>query len=275
LRRRTFIAHLGAAAAWPFAAQAEERIPRIGYLAPAPAEDEKGGFGAFKEGLSELGYVPGKTIEIEWRFGGGNEEKAASEIVDLKVDVIVASGAAVYAAHKVTKTVPIVTTGTGDLVGQGLAESLAHPGGNITGMTMLLPEIIVKRIALLKQVKPAMTSVGLVVQQGLSSVPAYLRAIDLPVKALGVALEVIEVADPGDCERALASGAGASIGGLVVLDSPRMVVGPAPAAIAAAAARHGLPSAARSPSPAMAGFSATASTSIRCSAAPHSSSTRS
>jgi putative tryptophan/tyrosine transport system substrate-binding protein len=244
MRRRDFIAALGsAAAAWPFVARAQQRIPRVGYLSPAPAEQEAEAFAAFKAGLSELGYVPGKTIEIEWRFTDGDAEKAARELIDLNVDVIVSSGGGVYAAHKLSRTVPIVTTATGDLVGQGLAESLAHPGGNITGMTIFQPEVGVKRIALLKQIKPAITTVGVVVQQGLPSVPSYLRAMDVLVKPLGVELVPIEVADPSDCERALSAGPGASIGGLVVLDFPQLIVGPGPAAVATAALRHGLPSA--------------------------------
>ena len=129
---------------------------------------------------------------------------------------------------------------TDDIVADGLADSPGHPGGNVTGQTFFVRELFAKRTALLKEVKPAMTRVGLLFPQGMSELPAILRAVDAPVKALGVELKPIEVAGPGDCERALSAGPGASIGGLVVIDAPQF---PGGAAIAAAALHHTLPSA--------------------------------
>ena len=247
MRRRTFLAGLGtAAAAGPFAARADARIPRIGYLSQLPADAVKLMFEALKAGLIELGYVPGKTVEIELRFADGSEErevKLARELVDLKVDVIVTGGMGVIAAHKATNTIPIVATSTPDPVALGLADSLAHPGGNVTGGTFFTFELDVKRIALLKQVKPAMTRVGLIDPPGDPFQAARLRTADAPLKALGVELEPIEVMDPSDCERALSAARTASIGGLTVVDAPQFIVGPGAAAIAAAAARHGLPGA--------------------------------
>jgi putative tryptophan/tyrosine transport system substrate-binding protein len=248
MRRRAFITALGCAAAtWRFAARAEQRIARIGYLGPDPAAAQAAFFAAFRAGLRDLGYVEGENIEIESRFSEYGQESRlsalASELVDLKVDVIVAGGPAVYAAHNATKTVPIVATVGGDLVGAGLADSLSHPGGNVTGQTYFAEELLVKRLALLKQVKPAMTSVGLLVTQGFTGIPRYLRALDAPVKALGVTLRLIEVSDPSNFESALTVGPGASVGGLVVTDLPPFTVGLGPATVAAAASRHGLPSA--------------------------------
>ena len=206
----------------------------------------KADFAAFEAGLGELGYVVGKTIAIEYRASDGSEDRMAEqarELVDLKVDVIMTTGPGVLAAHKVTKTVPIVAAATVDLVAIGLAESLGHPGGNVTGETFFVNELQVKRIALLKQVKPTMTSVGVLVIQGDPLGPTWLRPMDASVKALGVELKPIEVAEAGDCDRALSAGPGASIGGLAVTDHPRFVAGPGAAQIAAAAARHGLPAA--------------------------------
>ena len=120
-------------------------------------------------------------------------------------------GRGVYAAHRVTNTVPIVTAVNGDLVALGLAESLGHPSGNVTGLTYFFGHLMVKRIELLKQVKPAMSSVGVLVQQGYSVDQIYLRAMEAPVRALGVELEPIEIAQPSDCDRALSTGPGASI----------------------------------------------------------------
>ena len=248
MRRREVVSLLISAAAWPFAASAQPngRIPVIGYL--GPAADKTGGFAAFRTGLSDLGYVLGKNVEIESRFwvvdGQEDEmEELARELVDLKVDVIVTSGDEVYAAHRVTKTVPIVAAVTGDIVADGLADSPGHPGGNVAGQTFFVRELFVKRIALLKEIKPAMTSVGMLAIQGLSEIPIHVRALNAPVKALGVELLLIEVADPSDCDRALDAGPGASIGGLMVIDAPQFVVRAGAAAVAAAAVHHALPSA--------------------------------
>jgi putative ABC transport system substrate-binding protein len=248
MRRREFIVAVGcAAASWPFTAHADQRIAQIGFLSPAPPLDLQF-YTTFLKGLRDLGYVEGENVEIEARYSEyGQTDRLtahASELVTLKVDVIVTWGSGVDAAHKATTTVPTVAV-TGDLVALGLADSLAHPGGNVTGETFFVQELYVKRIALLKEVKPAMTSVGLLVAQGLSSIPSLLRAIDAPVKALGVELEPIEVAGPNDCDRALSASRGASIGGLVLTDSAQFseFSGTGVAVIAAAATRHGVPSA--------------------------------
>jgi putative ABC transport system substrate-binding protein len=249
IRRRTFIAYLGAAAVWPFAARAEHRIARIGYLGPNLA-DVDFGYEPLRAGLRDLGYVEGENVEIESRFSDQGEERLsalASELVDLKVDVIVTGGPGVYAAHRVTKTVPIVVGAGGDLVGLGLADSLGHPGGNVTGMTFFAPQLVMKRVELLKLVKPSIMSVGLLFPRGSSATPRYLRVLDAPAKAMGLGLELIEVSGASDCESALATGPGASTGGIVATDFPPFTVGPGPATVAAAAARRGLPSAGRLP----------------------------
>ncbi len=247
MRRRTFIAQLAATAAWPLIARAEQATVRIGFLSPVSAADlDKAQIPAFEAGLRELGYIPGKSIEIEYRYGDGNEAHLAElvrELVDLKVDLIVSMGSGVYAAHRVTKSVPIVTAVNGDLVSLGLADSLGHPGGNVTGLTYFFAELMVKRIALLQQIKPEMTTVGVLVAQGYSVNRTFLGVMEAPVKALGIELRPIEIAESSDCDRALSSSLGGSIGGLVLFDPPQFTSGSAPAEIAAAAARHGLPSA--------------------------------
>ena len=248
MKRRAFLAGLGsAAAAWSFEGRADQRVPRIGVLRSLSADKAKPMDAAFEAGLAEFGYVPGKTIEIEYRYWDDGREERLKELsralVDLKVEIIVTDGPGVDAAHQVTKTVPIVAAITGDLVALGLAESLAHPGGNVTGETFFADELNLKRIALVKQVKPATISVGLLVPKALGYYPIVLSVVESRVKELGVGLELIEVAEPSDCDRALSSGPGASIGGLAIVDVPQFL-SPAPAAaIAAAAARHSLPTA--------------------------------
>ncbi len=243
MRRREFVAALGsAAAAWPVAARAENRVPRIGFLSALSAKDTgKAEIAAFEAGLRELGYMPGKTIEIEYRFGDAREERMrelARQFVDSKVDVIVTFGTGISASHSVTIEVPIVAAVGSDLVEVGLADSLGHPGGNVTGQTFFFHELVVKRVELLKQVKPMMTRVGLLVAPPFPRVQDYLR---IP-KELGVERELIEVAEPGDCDRALSEGPGATIEGLAVPELLQFV-GSGPAVIAAAAAHHGLPAA--------------------------------
>ena len=246
MRRREFVAALGVAATWPLPLLAQQRIPRVAYFSAASAEMEKPFFETFEAGLRELGYIPGKSIEIVSRYADGHDDRMAEqarELVALGVDVILTSGLGVYAAHAATSAIPIVTAASGDLVATGFAESLGHPGGNVTGQSIFLPEVLAKRVALLQQVKPAMKSVGVLFPQNYPSAPAYLRAMDAPVTALGLQLKPIEIAEPSDCDRALSAGPGASIDGLVVIEIAKFDAGPGPAAIAAAAGRHGLPTA--------------------------------
>jgi putative ABC transport system substrate-binding protein len=248
MKRRRFITGLGAAVVWPFGARPDERIPRIGYLPPAPADADKPMYLAFEAGLREFGWIPGKTIEIESRFAGGDLARLmeqARELVDLKVDLIVTAGPGVFAAHRASDEVPVVVAAYGaidELVALGIVASLAHPGGAVTGETFELDGLFVKRIELLRQTKPAMTSVGLLHLEK-SPFNPFIPILEARVKALGLTPEPIAIADPGDCDRALSSGAGASIGGLMVSDEPQFTLGPGPAVIAAAALRHGMPTA--------------------------------
>lgn len=123
-----------------------------------------------------------------------------------------------------------------------LAENLAHPGGNVTGQTFFVSELIAKRIEMIKQIRPAMTSVGLLLPQGLSWTE-YIPAIDVLVRALGVELKPIEVAEASDCDRALSVDPGASVGGLAIFDTPQFLIDRSAAVLADAAARRRLPSA--------------------------------
>jgi putative tryptophan/tyrosine transport system substrate-binding protein len=123
----------------------------------------------------------------------------------------------------------------------GIVASLAHPGGNVTGQIFFFNELVVKRVELLKLLRPTMTRVGLLVIQDNPSLPSLLRDLDASAGALGVNLEPIEVAEPSDCDRALSAGRALSIDGLVVTDMPQFSVGRQPASIASAVARRGLP----------------------------------
>ena len=221
MRRRAFLAALGGAAVWPLSARAEQRssLPRIGYLGPGAGPDPR--YGEFLAGLRDLGYVEGKSIEIELRFAGGDPERlaeAAAEFVHENVDIIVTSGMGVYAAKRATTTVPVVMAAGADVVAMGLAASFSHPGGNITGSTFFLLEVMAKRLELLKQVAPSMSRSGLLLLRGNPFDSYLLNALEVSAKAAMVEVQPIEIASPSDFESALSAVAGGSIGGLIADD---------------------------------------------------------
>jgi putative tryptophan/tyrosine transport system substrate-binding protein len=152
MRRRNFIALLGGAAAWPLGARAQQggaRIPRIGIIDDAPIWDH------FRQGLHDLGYIEGRNIAIEYRSAEGDFDRlrqAARELASLPVNILVVYGSsATRAARQATSTIPIVMIGVGDPVRARFVTNLARPGGNVTGTTSLGPELIGKRIEILKE----------------------------------------------------------------------------------------------------------------------------
>ena len=166
MRRREFVGLLGGAAvAWPLAARAQpaDRVPRIGALFSGTVEQMRAAFGDDPFGLRDLGYIEGKTIDIERRFADGRADRLpalAAELVALKPDVIIAYGEGVPAVRRATSTIPIVMAVGPDVVGLGFAASFAHPGGNITGTTFFPFESYAKRLELLKRVVPSLTRCG-------------------------------------------------------------------------------------------------------------------
>jgi putative tryptophan/tyrosine transport system substrate-binding protein len=249
MRRREFVSLLvGAAAAWPVAgrAQADKRIPVIGYLNPSSAaDDQRLGYGAaFREGLSDLGYVVGESLRIEARYADrqfNRLQTLAAELVGLNVDVIAAVGSeALYATHAVSATVPIVTM-FGAVVGSGLFRSLAHPEGHVTGVAIFYNEIAVKRLELLKQAQPSLRKVGLIFQ-GRNDGPMFQRLLyeaKETATRLDVGLAPIGVPLASEVERALSDAPGGPVDGFVMADSWLMADS---ALIADIAQRRALPS---------------------------------
>ena len=170
-------------------AQPTGKMPRIAFLsttAPGPSPTTDG----FRQGLSDLGYVEGQNLAIEWRWGRGSTERFpefAAEMVKLNVDVIVAANdAAGRAAQRATKTIPIVIAIIGDPVGGGFAASLARPGGNVTGLTASGPDVVAKRLQIFKEALPSLARVGLLVDvTDLSHGPA-LRETQIAAQTLGI-----------------------------------------------------------------------------------------
>jgi putative ABC transport system substrate-binding protein len=150
-------------------AQQPAKVPRLGYLVVAPLSTVSQRTEAFRQGLRELGYVEGKNLVIEWRSAGGNPERMpmlTAELVQLKVDVIVTAGSsATRSAKAATVTIPVVMAQDGDPVVNGFVASLARPGGNITGLSTLTPEINGKRLELLKEIVPKLSRVAVLALQ--------------------------------------------------------------------------------------------------------------
>jgi putative ABC transport system substrate-binding protein len=161
---------------------------------------------AFRQSLRELGYVEGKDISIEWRSYEGNRERQrafAGELVRLKVDVIVAVGSGdIQTAKEATSTIPIVMMVGGDPVASGFVASLARPGGNITGLATLRPELSGKRLELLKEIVPKLSRVAVVVSPANRDYANEKKEIELAAAALGIKLHVLEIKTPKDVETA-------------------------------------------------------------------------
>jgi len=205
-------------------AQQPQKVPRIGYLATVSLSAISHRIEAFRQGLRELGYVEGKNIVIEYRYAEGKPDRLpglAAELVRLKVDIIVTAGSpATRAAKEATNTIPIVMTNEGDPVGTGFVASFARPGGNITGLSTLAPELGGKRLEILKEVVPKASRVAVI---GGSTVPDYaqvLKEIELAAGALKVKLQYLDVLDPKDIETAFQAATKGRAGAVLVLQNP-------------------------------------------------------
>jgi putative tryptophan/tyrosine transport system substrate-binding protein len=231
MRRREFITLIGAAAAWPLPARAQQgaKVARIGYLVTASLESPEGRAmaDAFRLGLRERGYVEGQNIVIEYRSADGRIERfpqLANELVSLSLDLIVAPNTpAARAAQRVTTTIPIVVPVMGDPVADGLVASLARPGGNITGLTFLGPELASKRLGLLKQALPNASRVGALWHPGAygeRTTREMLQATEAAARTLAVELQLVEVREVDEFERAFSAITGNHADALLVLPSP-------------------------------------------------------
>jgi putative tryptophan/tyrosine transport system substrate-binding protein len=190
-------------------AQQAKKIPKIGWLTGGGVSTETGE--AFRQGLRELGYVEGKNIVIEWRVAEGKRDRVsalAAELVHLKVDVIITGSATdTRAARAATATIPIVMTNDGDPVGNGFVASLARPGGNITGLSTLSPEISGKRLELLKEIVPKLSRVAVFGTSTSASNARELKEVQLAAAALGVNLQYLDVVGAKDIESAFRAAA--------------------------------------------------------------------
>jgi putative tryptophan/tyrosine transport system substrate-binding protein len=207
-KRREFIAVLGGAAAWPLVARAQSRkIPRVGVLWHAGDEKEEAIFlGALRKGLNDLGYVEGTTVELVNRFADEHYDRfdrLAAELVEAKVDIIVASvPSAAYAAKRVTSTTPVVLAYGGDYVAQGLAQTLAHPGGNVTGLSAMFVDLAGKHLEILKDCIASLSSAALLFNANASKPSrTYISEVQKAAASLRISLHVVEVGSRDDLEQ--------------------------------------------------------------------------
>jgi putative ABC transport system substrate-binding protein len=247
MRRRDFIIFLaGAMAAWPLAARAQQKaMPVIGVLSANSASTSSGPFmGAFRQGLSEAGYVEGQNLAIEYRWAEGHYDRLpalAADLVGRKVDLIMASNPpSALAAKSATSTIPIVFRHGGDPVGDGLVASLARPGGNLTGVSQLGDEgLTAKRLELLSELVPRAGVIALLVNPNNSTAERVIQEVQQAARAKGVQLHVLKASSESEIDTAFAS--------LVQLHAGALVVGADPfltgrrEQFVALASRHAVP----------------------------------
>jgi putative tryptophan/tyrosine transport system substrate-binding protein len=226
MRRREFITPLGGAAvAWPLVAHAQQKAtPVIGFLGAASPGQVAPYVAAFRQGLSETGYVEGQNVAIEYRWAEGHYDRLpalAADLVALKVDVIVASaGTGIAAAKGATSTIPIVFFGGGDLVAAGLVASLARPGGNLTGFSIFGRELNPKRLDLVSEVVPQARKIALLVNPSGPSAELTMLDVQEAASAKGLQLPILKASSESEIDAAFTSLVQLQAGGLVVGSDP-------------------------------------------------------
>lgn len=226
MRRRKFVALLGGVVAtWPFAARAQQKaMPVIGVLNTGSPSASSRPMGAFRQGLSEAGYVEGQNVAIEYRWAEGHYDRLpalAADLVGRKVDLIMASSPpSALAAKSATSTIPIVFRGGADPVGDGLIVSLARPGGNLTGVSFVADELTAKRLELLSELVPRAGVIALLVNPTNASAERVIRDVQEAARTKGLQLHVLKAGSESEIDTAFAS--------LVQLHADALVVGADP-----------------------------------------------
>jgi len=225
MRRREFLSLLGgAAAAWPRAARAQQRVPVIAYLSSVSSETEAR-LRTFQLGLKESGYIQGENVAIEYHFANNQMDRVpalTAELVRRRVAVIIASSApTALVAAKATKTIPIVFMVAEDPVGLGLVASLARPGGNATGVNFFLAELVAKRLGLLRELIPLATRVALLINPAETSIAeTTVRDAEPAARAMGLQLQILKATDSSEINAAFAVLAQQRPDGLFIASGP-------------------------------------------------------
>ena len=235
MRRREFIALISSAAAWPVAARAQQpigrtgKMPRVGMLMPGPAAHSAATYKPFYQGLHELGYIEGQNLTVERRDGDWKPDRLpalAAELVGLKVDMIVAwSTPTAQAAKQATNSVPIIAAVMADPVGDELVASLARPGGNVTGTTFLGPELVAKRLQLLRDVVPGLARVAALLHPhayGEHTMANVVKDIEDAARTLGMQLQLVPADGPDDIASAFSAMVKERADAFIVMPSPML-----------------------------------------------------
>jgi putative ABC transport system substrate-binding protein len=226
MRRRKFITLLGgAAAAWPLAARTQGvSRPRVGYLFTSEKAEGQGLWEACRQGLRELGYREGENIILEPRWTEGHQEQLPNlvkELLGLNVAVLVTAATPASLAAKVaTNTTPIVFVAVADPVGVGLVASLARPGGNVTGLSLLTSDLSGKRLELLKEIVRNISRVAILMNPNNSSNAIFLEQTQLAAQKIGIKLDASNARYPDDVEKAFVAAASQHADALIVFDDP-------------------------------------------------------
>ena len=210
LGRREFITLIsGAAVMWPLRGRGQSKIPRVGFMGNSTAALEANLVGSFRDGLRELGYEEGRNIVIEYRWADGKYERfptLVAELIAAKVDVIVTAGTpAALAVKKATTTVPLVMVAVGDPVGTGLVPSLARPGGNLTGLSSIAPDLEGKRLDLLREIVPTLSNVAMFFNSLNPFHVASMQQAGTAAKAMGIKLQQHDIRKSEDLDGAFAA----------------------------------------------------------------------
>ena len=209
----------------PASAQQPKKIHRIGYLATGSASSQGPRLKAFRDGLRELGYVEGQNIAIDYRFAEGNFDRLpelAAELIGLEVAIIVTgTTAAVLAAKEATSKIPIVVGATGDLVGTGIVASLARPGGNVTGLTAISPDLSGKRLELVKEIVPKALRIAVLWHPSRWD-EEEVRQTEIAAQALGVKVQSLQLRQPSEIPTAYATMAREGVRAMIIIQGPFM-----------------------------------------------------
>jgi putative ABC transport system substrate-binding protein len=227
MRRRRFCALVGVAVAWPLHGKAQQqasKVARIGLLETAPRAGSAKWRDALVAGLRERGFVEGRNVIVEYRWAEGNFDRlpaAAAELVDMKVDIIVAATPpAIQAAQRATSTIPIVMVRTSDPVALGFVASLARPGGNITGVSNINEDISTKWLELLRAAIPRLSRIAMLVNPSFPLHAAFLRSVQAAAQQVGVRVSSIQASKPDEIEPAFRTMAQERTAALIVPPDP-------------------------------------------------------
>ncbi len=228
MRRREFVAALGTVAAWPLAARAQQRVWRIGLLDIIPQALNATNFDALRRGLRDLGYVEGQNLFIEYRSADGRAERfteLAGELVSLQVDLIVTRGTpAVLAVKNLSGTIPVVMAAIGDPLGSGAVGGLAQPGGNVTGLSAFVHELVAKRVELLREAVPRIARIGLLHNMSNPVASPQWDAVSIAARSYGIEAKLLDARSFSDLMHAFDAASVQRLDALLVANDTVMLL---------------------------------------------------